>query len=465
MPQTFTHEQGKLIRDLAKLEKAVKLGREKKEKEALKSEMRQEFDKKFEALKDSGLESEKYEPTGKFEYVEDDNGEPEESMHPIQKMVVTPPEEQESVELAKKVQKKQDMALIEAAVNKIHPARTSTFKQLTGGKSRISKALDSHIEGAGAEWRPTVMSADFIENMHSKYEFAQLFDHLPIKSGTGKLELPGGEGNIVFYRRSASSDNDIAAVTASDPSTYNVIFNPEELSGRVQYDQSMYEDSPVTFLEWLREQAIIAASKTVDVVCMNGDTNWNNPMDSNLNNSADARTCWDGVRKLTIDDAKIDCSDTISLETFRQLWVAMETEEYDYSNPKQLALVVNRVGWLRYLVIAELLTREKFGANASILTGEIPDIFKVPPVETAAVPRNLNASGVYDGSTTNYTIAQLVNHRSYAFGDKREITVESTKNIKTGRYDLVITLRLDFQQLYPTTQPCTATMYGIDKTT
>lgn len=462
--QNFTREQGKLISDLAGL---VSLGKERKDKDTLKEEMRdefkEEFNKKFEALEKSGLQFESDDDGFKYMDVDD---EPE-PVNDIQKMVNTPPERQEKTKLAKQIHKANDRALIWSAVKKVHPAQTRFYKEMVDGTSKLSKAL-ADATGAGAEWRPTVMSADFIEQAWAKSKLSSYFYHETIPDNVGTISRPGGEANISWYRRTATSEDDIAATIASTPDTSSVEWNPEELSARVPYEQKMLEDSPVNFTDWIRRNLIKSAGLQVDWVTMNGDTDTDNPIDSDINNSADPRTCWKGVRTLTDSSHRIDIGDVISVTTFREVWKELAPTEgfYDYSDTDSLVLALHRLGWLRFLVIAEVLTKEQYGQGATILSGQLENIFQIPLEVTPVVRATLNASGTYDGSTTNYTIGQFINHRSFAYGDKRKVTVESDKNILTGRFDVVGTLRMDFQPLYDTsTEPITATMYGIDTTT
>jgi len=93
-------------------------------------------------------------------------------------------------------------------------------------------------------------------------------------------------------------------------------------------------------------------------------------------------------------------------------------------------------------------TLDKFGPMATYLTGYLAAFAGSPVLVSAEVPQNLNACGEYDGVTTSKTILLYVPKKAWRFGDRREVTVESTKSIGSGQYLMVVTMRTDFVPVY-----------------
>ena len=69
------------------------------------------------------------------------------------------------------------------------------------------------------------------------------------------------------------------------------------------------------------------------------------------------------------------------------------------------------------LGLTELQTVDKYGPAATILSGEIGKIYGIRVFGTGAIATNLNATGVYDASTVDKTVAILTHIRSPLIGN------------------------------------------------
>ena len=99
---------------------------------------------------------------------------------------------------------------------------------------------------------------------------------------------------------------------------------------------------------------------------------------------------------------------------------------------------------------AGILTADKYGPGAPVVTGEAARVGGVPIIPTTWMPENLNNSGVYDGSTTNQTAAILADRDAFALGERRSIKVRSSDEILMESDQVVVlsTWRGDFEPLY-----------------
>ena len=440
--------------DTKKLSMLVQAAKDKKAKAEFKEEITKDFTKTFNAR-----------PQPKFKYSDDDSSE---SSTPIQKMIDTPSTSQENSEAVDELQVLNDNMLIVSVAKGMHVTELNAYKQFRSENTPLAKALAHTISGSGADWVPTKMSNKFIEEMEGEFQLANQFEKITIPKGVGSLDIPGGDGNIDFYKRSDSNEDDITAYTASTPTSRKVTLTPVELAARVQYSTSMMEDAAFPVANWLRGRIISAAAKGIDDALVNGDTaaGTSSAIDSDMQQSADAahpRASFMGIRNLTPAAARINSSDIIDVPTFRKLWAAMITDNRDYGADSDLIIVCNRNGYLRLLTMLEVNNtnddRLLYPAYSTSKT-MLPNVYGIPIVITSAVRRDLNATYVYDGTTTTESQIFLVNKKAFVIGDKRRVTVEMEKNITTGRYNLVCTLRMDFKALYGTTEPISAFLYN-----
>jgi hypothetical protein len=82
---------------------------------------------------------------------------------------------------------------------------------------------------------------------------------------------------------------------------------------------------------------------------------------------------------------------------------------------------------------------------ARILTGVAASIYGIPIVVSDAMRENLNASGVYDGSTTTKGSIVLLHKPSFVVGVKRGFTVEVETDKKRQINSVIASFRRDFQ--------------------
>jgi hypothetical protein len=68
---------------------------------------------------------------------------------------------------------------------------------------------------------------------------------------------------------------------------------------------------------------------------------------------------------------------------------------------------------------------------------------------TGTGAENLNASGIYDNSTTTRTEILFVRPSAFTYGDRRQATLKSREVIETDQQVLVVLQRLTFANLYP----------------
>jgi hypothetical protein len=106
-------------------------------------------------------------------------------------------------------------------------------------------------------------------------------------------------------------------------------------------------------------------------------------------------------------------------------------------NPSDLVHVVSISAHFDLLADTNLLA-DKFGPQATILTGQIGSIGGVPVVVSEHQREDLNASGVYDGITTNRATSITVNRGEWAIGQRMALDVEVDDSIYREQFQRVV---------------------------
>lgn len=122
-------------------------------------------------------------------------------------------------------------------------------------------------------------------------------------------------------------------------------------------------------------------------------------------------------------------------------------------NRGELALIVPRIVETQLLGFTELQTVDKYGAGATILSGEIGRVYGIRVFGTNAIRTDLNATGIYDGVTTDRTLCLLFNVRSPLIGNptqaNRRFSIGFFDEPKLDRFVLIPREDLSFGIRYP----------------
>ncbi len=113
---------------------------------------------------------------------------------------------------------------------------------------------------------------------------------------------------------------------------------------------------------------------------------------------------------------------------------------------------------------SSVLTLEKYGPRATILTGELGRLDGAPLIVSEYVRQDLNASGVYDGVTTNRTLALTVNRNAWLSGIRRTPTVKILQELyaESDQLGIIASVRRAFAARFPTaTEPIVALHYNL----
>lgn len=449
-----------LLRELEEVEKRAK---ERQGRLTYEEQLQKKMEGRIDALtKEYEQKIGKRKPV--YEYDVDVDTRPE--FMTIRKMIETPHGMQKEKDLAHDLQQWNDQVIIVSEIMKRHPSELGIYRKFREGQTELAKALDTATSGKGLDWMPEQFSAEFIQRMESNYQIANTLQRVIIPRGVDKLKLPAAGTAASIYKLTGSSTDDIAKIQATTPGTRNVELDPVKIGARVEVETDMDEDSAVAVSDYVRDELNLAAARGIDDICLNGDTRTTGMIDSDVTSAADARKSWDGLRRMTLAAAKVNTADVVNVANFRLMWSKLQSGIHQYGQPEDLALLAELNGYLKLVVLSEVLTIEKFGGRATISTGALKEIFGMALQQTSRVRSDLNASGVYDGTTTTYTIIQVFNKRAFVIGDKRAITVKSDDDIETDRMKFVITARLILKSKYDTTtQPVTAQLYGISTAT
>jgi len=314
----------------------------------------------------------------------------------------------------------------------------------------IHKALDSYTSTGGADWVPTVFSGQMIADIDEQARVAPLFGRFPMAAKN--VTFPGGSGLPTVYRTTGGENSNVTEDMAEG--TRNLTFTAEDLRGYKGYSDNLDEDSIISVAPYLVSRFAVAFAQAIDTAILDGDTDASG-IDGAVA-SGSFKRAWDGLRHkaLTNTGGNADLG-TFNLDSLMQLPAGMGKYADD---PAQLAwIVASNTYWSKLFTLKDSSNNPVFipvvsgnPATNPVVTGQVGFLAGIPIIPSGLVRTDLNAAGQYDGSTTDNTVILLVRRDAWLLGDRRQLSVETDKDIVAGTNKIVMTWRGDFQHLYGT---------------
>jgi HK97 family phage major capsid protein len=316
------------------------------------------------------------------------------------------------------------------------------------GLTELAKAMDSATSNEGAEWIPTEFSQELYYLVHLATKVAAAVRQFNMPSNPYKLPLQKTEAST--YLTSENTADSGNKFTASTPQTNNVTFTAVKLATRVLFSEELSEDAIVPVLDFVKNTIATAVAFGLEDALINGD-NSTTHMDSDVTSSTDPRKAWKGLRKMGLNASLNKDINTLSTANIRDIRAKMGKYGVD---PSKLMYIVSAKGLIKMLSLAEVMTMEKYGANATILSGELGRLDNIPIIVSEKMRDDLNASG-YNDSTTNAFGAIICAYvPAFMLGVKRQLTTRARFDEETDQTILVNSWRGDFESWLPyTTEP------------
>ncbi len=329
----------------------------------------------------------------------------------------------------------------------------------SGALSAARKAMDTAESGAGADWIPTGFSADLWRRVELELRVATIFDEFPMPTSPFKLPVQGDK--VTAYKASESTGDTGTAIRTGDAATSSVQFDAVKIAVRCLFSDELSEDSIIPILPHVESELVFALADGIESCTVNGDTQTTHFDVGYTVQSYDVRRCWEGIRRLQNKQSSSVASVSLSSFTAANLLLLKAKMGKWGTNPREGAWLTSMQGYAKMLGLTECLTREKYGSAAVIHKGELAQLFGSPVFVSEHVASDLNASGIYDGSSTDKTIVLYVNRRACKFG-RRSSNVESDRIIEYGQRQVVASVRLDLEEMAdPASEPFIGLGYAV----
>ena len=305
------------------------------------------------------------------------------------------------------------------------------------------RALDVDTSAEGGTWVPTGIGASLHEKVRAAGKVSALFNRIDLPTNPWKWPIEGADATA--YRVAEPTGDTESKFTASTPGTVAATFDAEIFGVRQLISRSLDADSAVAVLPFMQRKTVQAFVDAEEKAILDGDTDGTH-QDSDIGASTTAAvTAWDGLRKRGLAET----TQAITTTSAANLALLRKSMGKWGVNPADLAFIVGVSSYLVLMSDTNLVTVDKYGPNATLLSGEVGRLYGVPVIVSEWVRENLNASGVYDGITTTKTYALCVNRNEWAMGQRMALDIATDDSIYRETFQRVMVgfMREDFQMI------------------
>lgn len=318
-----------------------------------------------------------------------------------------------------------------------------------------SNELDTSTQsGYGDEWVPDLWSSQLWDRIRLDNLIAPLFQVIEMPSNPFEVPLESTDPTVYFVPET-SDETQLTLASSSSPipdskfGTGKVQLNAKKLALRAGYPMELEEDSIIPIAAQSRKQAVRAIENAIDSLLLNGDDSASGNI--NLDGGTPAATAlymaFEGLRHVPIIDTTANAVDMggvdPTLAKIRQARFTLAAPKA--GRPNELYYVTHTEVLAKLLGLAEFITVDKYGPNATVMTGELGKLDGAPVIVTAELGLTASNGKISNTGGNNTLGSLLVGHKgSRIIGYKRRVTPKLVYLEYYDAYQLVVTTRIAF---------------------
>ncbi len=329
---------------------------------------------------------------------------------------------------------------------------------LADWQANLKAAMDSATAGGGDELVATGEAAALWADINVDTHVASLFTRVDMP--TNPFEIPLQLGNVSWYPGVENT-----ATTETALTTARQTLTARELVAEVPWSLTLDEDAVIAMAAEVRSTLVRNAVEVIDDVLLNADTTAQNNINADgatIAASTAGKAHWllgfDGLIHLPLVDNTGQGNDhgaEPSADMFNEARGLLG--KYGV-RPSELAYIADVGTYIKSLAISEFRTLDKLGPQATLLNGQLAQVDGIPVVVSEQMAKSDADGKVTDGSNTNTKGRLLVvNRTQWRLGFRRELMIETTRDIQKRQNIMVVSMRLAFMERTGTRSSATHT--------
>jgi HK97 family phage major capsid protein len=314
----------------------------------------------------------------------------------------------------------------------------------------------STLANYGDEWVPDIWNSELWRKARQDNVVLPLFRSVEMPSNPFELPIEGTDPTV-YYVPETTNESQLSLGSGnpmpdSQVGSGKVTLSAKKLALRVGFSAELVEDSIIPILPLYREQALRKMADSIDYVLLNGDVETGGTGNINSDDQAPTATdrylAFNGLRKLPLVTTTAQAVDAAAGgPTLSLLRSARFKMPHRYSlRVRDLAWVIDGATYGKLLSLNEVATIDKFGPQATVMTGEIGKVDGIPVLASAEMSLT-EADGKlsYDTPANNIKGQAVCVYRpGWIVGYRRRIATSMEYIGWTDSYQMVATVRVAF---------------------
>jgi HK97 family phage major capsid protein len=287
------------------------------------------------------------------------------------------------------------------------------------------KAFGSTTAGAGDEWVPEAVSAQYIDEYQLERQVASKFKAINMPSDPYNLPTKGGS---TIARKQAEG----GSLTGTNFTTGKIQFDAVKLSEFYPLTEELNEDSAPDILGLARSEVTEAQIRAVETAIINGDSDGTHQDYDSQSGGADlAVKVWDGLIKLGMANSanggnKSFAAAAVGETALRDMRVKMG--KYGV-NPRELMWLLSTKVYNEFMNLSNVVTVDKMGPLATVLNGALAAFDGIPIVISEYMRDDVAATGFNTMAGPNtFSRFALVNKTRFYWATRRPIRVKAVQD-------------------------------------
>jgi len=332
------------------------------------------------------------------------------------------------------------------------------FEALKGQMRVMGKAAGSFWDAettalGGMNWVPTGFAEMGVDFYFLDAPIPDLFQQVTIPQGVGPFSIPieTTRGQMQPEgEQTAASANFVNTSIFKQAQTDTIDFTPQKHGIGKGWSMEAQEDIVVDVLSRAQRNAIMAGPRALTQCIINGQTASDGSLDdapatsglesadgySNLNGDSGLRLhCIVNSFTIPVGTGNMDHTDFIT---------ARKAMGDFGANPDEIAFITSGKGYTGLLADTNVVTIDKMGPQATILTGQLASVGGLPVLFHSEFPDDM-ASGGIDAGTAATTGGIWVNHRRWYVARAREINSILLPQPGMDIMNVIARMRTDFK--------------------
>ncbi len=322
----------------------------------------------------------------------------------------------------------------------------ASLRMLEDWQTNLKAAMDSATAGSGDELVTTGEAAALWADINLETHVAGLFTRVDMP--TNPFEIPLQLGNVAWYPGTENT-----ATTETALTTARQTLTAHELVAEVPWSLTLEEDAVIAMAAEVRGTLVRNAVEVIDDVLLNADRTALNNINADgatISASSTGKAHWllgfDGLLHLPLVDNTTQGNDHSAAPSADMFNEARGLLGKYGVRPSELAYITDVGTYIKSLAVGEFRTLDKLGPQATLLNGQLAQVDGIPVIVSEQLAKSDADGKVTDGGGNARGRLLIVNRTQWRLGFRRELMIETTRDIQKRQNIMVVSMRLAFME-------------------